>query len=427
MFLRVVGGVFLLLFAATSASAQDADLKKVFDRLVPDAHGRAGIAATLIETGEAVDSHGDERFPMQSVYKLPIAMAVMAKVDKHELRLDQRVTVAPSDFVTPGQGSPIRDKFPKGTSLTLRELLRYAVSESDGTASDVLLRLAGGPDAAQAYLHANKLDGLAIVTTEKAMGLDRKAQYKNWATPRGMLDVLRSLYRAKAVSPASRDLLLQWMTESKTFPSRIRGYLPQGTVVAHKTGTSGTDERGVTAANNDVGIITVSDTRHVAIAAFVSDSLAEAPRRDGVIARAARAAYDYWSSSRRAALLPESVMAGPCSFSGTAFRTGIEEALVKRRVEPDLTGLAPLSGKPVAGAEVLINEQGVVTEVCVTQSIRPDVDARIAAALKQWTYEPPRSLMTTTDRSGKTYKRGERVPIITTVTLPLGKQERGKQ
>jgi beta-lactamase class A len=109
-----------------------------------------------------------------------------------------------------------------------------------------------------------------------------------------MLELLRVFHRGAGLSPASRDLLLRLMQESVPGAQRIKGLLPQGTLVAHKTGTSGT-VNGVTAATNDVGIVTLPDGRHMAVVVFVSDSKGTLAAREGVIARMARAGYAYWA------------------------------------------------------------------------------------------------------------------------------------
>src|ERR1051325_6173619 len=85
-----------------------------------------------------------DHFPMQSVYKLPISMAVMQAVDAGKIKLSDKVAVTTSDMVGPDAFSQVRDRYPKGTSLTVEELLRYTLLISDGTTSDVLMRLAGG-------------------------------------------------------------------------------------------------------------------------------------------------------------------------------------------------------------------------------------------------------------------------------------------
>jgi beta-lactamase class A len=84
---------------------------------------------------------------------------------------------------------------------------------------------------------------------------------------------------------------LKLMTESIPGAKRLKGELPAGTAVAHKTGTGGT-QNGITSANNDIGIITLPDGRHLAVAAFVSDSAANDDTRDAIIARLAKAAWD---------------------------------------------------------------------------------------------------------------------------------------
>ena len=93
----------------------------------------------VIESGETIASfNAHDHFPMQSVYKLPISMAVMKQVDQHQLRIDQKATINKDDYVPRLAYSPIRDQFPNGTELTVNELLHFALSQSDGTASDVL-------------------------------------------------------------------------------------------------------------------------------------------------------------------------------------------------------------------------------------------------------------------------------------------------
>jgi len=280
--------ILFLLFFATPA-----DLTAEFARIASDAHGHTGAAALLIETGETASFHGADRFPMQSVYKFPIAMAVLHDVDRGLLRLDQTVKVAKAEMVPPALHSPIRDRHPAGANLTLRELLRYAVSESDGTASDVLLRLAGGGERVTQYLHDLGIRGIMIATTEMEMSRDTAVQYRNWAQPGEMVALLRAFHEGRGLEPASRMLLHDLMVHTSTGPNRLKALLPPGTIVAHKTGTSGTNG-GLTPATNDVGIITLPDGRHAAVAVFVSDSPAGVAVRERVIARIARKAWDHW-------------------------------------------------------------------------------------------------------------------------------------
>jgi beta-lactamase class A len=106
--------------------------------------------------------------------------------------------------------------------------------------------------------------------------------------------LLRAFHEGKGLSKFSQSLLLQLMTQTTTGPKRIKGLLPEGTVVAHKTGTSST-VNGVTAATNDVGIVTLPNGQHMAISVFVSDSPANDAIREEVIAKVTKVAWDEWS------------------------------------------------------------------------------------------------------------------------------------
>jgi beta-lactamase class A len=286
--------------AASPSATQSAPpnkLREQIERIASNARGRVGAAVMLVETGESlVAFNADQRFPMQSVYKLPIAMVVLRQVDSGVLNLEQKVKVEKSDFISGRQHSPMRDKNPRGVELSVRELLRFAVSESDGTASDALMRLAGGAEAIMKDLRSLGVSGVMVVNTEKEFGENQSLQYQNWAQPESVMVLLRALQEGRGLSADSRALLLQFMTESTPGPKRIKGRLPVGTVVAHKTGTSGT-ENGMTAATNDVGLVTLPDGRHLAVAVFVSDSPAGVVVREDVIAQIAQAAWDWMAQS----------------------------------------------------------------------------------------------------------------------------------
>jgi beta-lactamase class A len=269
------------------------NLKAQWEEISRVAEGKVGAAAVLLEGGDVTAINGGQHFPMQSVYKLPIGMYVLHQVDQGKLKLDQKIKVEPKDFLTRRQHSPIRDRHPRGIELTVQELLRFMVSESDGTACDVLLNLIGGPDLVTKYLRELGIQDIVVANIEREIGSDEQVQYQNWATPEAALGLLRKVHEGSTLSPASRTLLLEFMTKSPTGPRRLKGLLPQGTPVAHKTGSSGR-VKGFTRAINDIGIITLPDGRHLAIAVFVSDSKVDESILETVIAKIARASWDCW-------------------------------------------------------------------------------------------------------------------------------------
>lgn len=267
------------------------DLSTQFAEVARPAAGKVGASVIVIETGARAAFHARNRFPMQSVYKFPIAMATLHLVDTGKLNLDQAVPIAKAELAPPALHSPIRDQHPEGTSLALRDVIRFAVAESDGTASDVLLRLCGGAAPVTSYLRGLGINGVTVATTELEMSRGPMVQYRNWATPDSMVDLLRAFHAGRGLSPASHTLLEDFMAQSTPGPKRIKGLLPPGTRVAHKTGTSGTDGT-LTRATNDVGIVTLPNGHHLAIAVFVSDSTASLELREETIAKIARAAWD---------------------------------------------------------------------------------------------------------------------------------------
>jgi beta-lactamase class A len=266
-------------------------LQDRIEQISRTAQGRVGVIATVLETGESVTLNGSQRFPMQSVYKFPIAMAVLAQVDHGKLKLDQKIRVEASDIV---QGSRIIDQNSQTMELSLAELLKYMVSESDNTACDVLLRLVGEPKIVTQYLRGLGVNDIVVANTEKELGQNTAVQYRNYATPDAAVVLLRAFYEGKGLSKSSQGLLRRLMTETPIGLKRIKGLLPDGTVVAHKTGTSST-VNGVTAATNDVGLVTLPNGGHLAIAIFITNSTANATTREEVIAKVSRLAWDEWS------------------------------------------------------------------------------------------------------------------------------------
>lgn len=286
----------------------DVELEKRIVKIADEAKGKVGVAALLLETGDAVMLNADGRFPMQSVYKLPISMAVMDQVRRGELDLDEKIGVTKDDMVRHGMRSPLRDANPNGGEFTIRELIRLSLVESDGTASDVLMRVAGGAGEIQSYLMQIGINGINVVNPEKEIGRDWETQYQNWSTPLAATELLRWLdaavrtgsvsdrVPAKTTNPnEGLPIIFEFMANSNPGAMRLKRQLPRGTIVAHKTGTSGT-QNGITAATNDIGIITLPNGKHAAIAVFVSDSRADEKTREAVIAKIAKACWDKWKN-----------------------------------------------------------------------------------------------------------------------------------
>lgn len=179
----------LLLFQTLSSKGQNV-LQTKISQCAKNVNGNAGVYTSVLETGETISYNGDKHFPMQSLYKFPIAMAVLDRVDKKQLSPDQKIRITRADYIAKIGHSPLRDKFPDGTDIAIKDLVKYSVSESDGSASDILLRLLGGTKYADKYIHQLGVKDIAIATTEKIQVENDTIQYQNWATPKAMTRLL---------------------------------------------------------------------------------------------------------------------------------------------------------------------------------------------------------------------------------------------
>jgi beta-lactamase class A len=330
---RVAPAVLLLLTSAVAAAQQVTDTKLAglqaeIGRLATIARGKVGVGIFHLESGRELYVNGDEPFPMASTFKVPIAVTLFDLVDKGRLRLDSMVTLKASDL-HPGSGTISNLLDDPGVSLSLLNLTELMLLISDNSATDLVLKAVGGGPAVNARLAALAVQGISVnrSTIEliaDALGIKalppeqertragfgallrglsdssqaaaRESFYRDprdTATPRGMARLLTRLWRREALSAASSDQLVDIMLRCETGALRIKGLLPPGIRVAHKTGTL---NLGVT---NDVGIIELPDgAGHVVLTVFVKEARADPEAQERTIAQIGRAVYDYFLFSR---------------------------------------------------------------------------------------------------------------------------------
>jgi beta-lactamase class A len=277
--------LLMLLAAATVPSAA------ALDEMAAPAGGTVGFAALDLSTGRSLGRRENERFPLQSVFKLPIAIEVLRQVDAKKLALARVVALEAGD-ARGGPGTLIAVPSKK----TVRELLEAMIISSDNTACDKLLALVGGPGVVDARMRALGIDQVTIQYRELDLGADGPPRRDNTATPAAIVALLAKVARHEVgLSPASAALLDDVLLRVTTGAQRIKGGLPPGTPVAHKTGMSDT-RGGKTDATNDVGLVTLPNGHRMAIAVFVHASPADLATRERTIARLARAAYDTFNA-----------------------------------------------------------------------------------------------------------------------------------
>ncbi len=314
------------------------------ERIARRVGGDIGLSAIHVETGARISLNGDRRFPMASVSKVPMALEFLRRVDAGEIDLKDRLVLPITDFRA-GHSPLASWSGGRPVTATLDSLLWLTIGISDNTATDVILQLAGGPESVTRRLRELGIEAIDVDRSEARTFADlsgipntvpesdlyrysyfrirdalppehrREARLRfgndprDTATPDAMAQLLAELHlRGAGLTPESRERLLDYMTRSRSGPRRLKGLLPRGTPVAHKTGT-------LAGAINDVGIITLpSGAGHLAVAVFVNTLQRTTWRRERTIAQVSRLLHNSFTSAADPGAVE--LLAGTCAQQG---------------------------------------------------------------------------------------------------------------
>lgn len=293
--------ILLLLFTSCKAANKKVDyLGDKIEQIISDKKAIVGVSVIGDDGKDTISINADKHFPMQSVFKLHIALVVLSEIDKGRLSLEKKIKIDKKDLL-PDLYSPIRDEYPEGGVLPISEILSYTVSASDNVGCDVLLRLIGGPKVVEEYCKKNGINDVSIKYNEVEQQANWDLQFQNWTTPKAANQLLEKFYYNKnnLLSQKSYDFVWKIMRETKTGKERLKGLLPNETIIAHKTGSSGTNKEGLTAAINDIGIVFLPNGKHVFISVFITNSKENAATNEKIIADIAKATYDFYTTETK--------------------------------------------------------------------------------------------------------------------------------
>jgi beta-lactamase class A len=307
-----------------------AALQARLDELVAAYGEEVGVAVTDVASGWTAGVDQDRPYPQQSVSKLWVAIAVMKAADEGRLDPDSWVTLTDADRSVFFQ--PVSYKIGhSGYATPISDLLRRALVESDNAANDKLMRELGGPDGVSATLEDMGLTDVKVGAYERDLqaltaGLVWQADYGvGWnfqaarealpmttreaamaayladpldgVAPAAITAALAALSRGELLSEASTARLLDLMGQARTGPRRLKGGLPAGWSIAHKTGT-GQDFKGASVGINDVGLITAPDGRTYAVAVMMRRTAKPVPQRLAFMQAVTRAVAEQWTGDR---------------------------------------------------------------------------------------------------------------------------------
>ena len=303
----------------------DAGIKQLYEDIIRDAavtDGIVGAGIIHLETGRELYLNRNERFPMASAVKLPVAVQLMTMVDQGIVHLDSMVTIRESDL-HPGSGQ-IKNRIVPGRSLSILYLLEQMLTVSDNSATDIIIRIVGGPPAIDRRMNAIGIEGMTVdrpiylvlshcmgitcfdetepfslelynkmaakVTAEERLRARRNFinDTRDTSTPEGMARLLEKIWCSEVLNSQSSELILGIMGNAHG-DKRIKGLLPPDTKVYHKTGT-------IRGGLSDVGIVELpNNAGHIVVVVFVKGGKKSMRVAESAMAQIAKDAYDYFN------------------------------------------------------------------------------------------------------------------------------------
>jgi beta-lactamase class A len=275
-------------FAAFGARGAEPD---PFAQVEADSGGRLGVAILDTASGKQTGWRMDTRFPMCSTFKFLLASAILARKDRGEEHLNRTIRFSKDEVVA---NSPVTGPQADRDGMSIAQLCEAAITRSDNTAANLLLKTIGGPDALTAFARGIGDTITRLDRNEPTLNEAIDGDPRDTSTPAAMLADMRELLLGERLSASSREQLIAWLVANKTGDNRLRAGLPKDWRVGDKTGTG---ERGTA---NDIAIVWPAGRAPMLIVTYLTQAIDAKPaQRDAVIARVgAIAAQPFISSSK---------------------------------------------------------------------------------------------------------------------------------
>lgn len=286
---------FLLLLVSInilSQNKQNLVLQKQIEKIIENKKADVGVSIIGTKQSDLTQINGDKFYPMLSTVKFQIALAILNKVQKEELSMTQKLFIKKEELLEDTY-SPFRKEYPNGNiSITLEEAIKWMVSYSDNNLTDILLRLIGGPETVRNFINSKSF---IIKNDEEGMHKDWDSQFINQITPNEAVHLLTKLTNGKFLNKVYTEWLYKAMLNNQSGSNRLKASLPKNTKIAHRTGTSFTNDEGMTGAINDIGVIELPNNKKIFIAVFVHNTYETFEDSEKIIAEISKVAFDYYN------------------------------------------------------------------------------------------------------------------------------------
>jgi beta-lactamase class A len=245
-----------------------ADEPRSLEAIEAKVGGRVGVFALDTGNGRQFAHRPDELFAMCSTFKWVLAAAILARVERGKLSLDERVSYGSTELL---DNSPSTSSHAAEGFMTVGALAEAAVTVSDNTAANLLLAKLEGPAGFTAFVRSLGDSVTRLDRKEPALNSNEPGDPRDTTSPRAMVGLMRKVLGGDALSPAKRERLLGWLRECKTGKERLQAGLLRDWSVGDKTGTG---QRG---AVNDVAIASPPGRAPILVASYLSDGNARLP------------------------------------------------------------------------------------------------------------------------------------------------------
>jgi beta-lactamase class A len=245
--------------------------------------GRLGVFALNTANGRQLSYRADEYFPMCSTFKVILASAILKRSTQIDGLMQQRIKYQQSDLVT---YSPITERYVKD-GMTVDALCAAAIQYSDNTASNLLMKILGGPEAVTTFARSIGDGQFRLDRWETALNSSIPGDRRDTTTPNAMGLSLQRLAFGDALEPRLQLQLRVWLQGNTTGAARIRAGVPADWQVGDKTGT------GDYGTANDIALLWPPRRSPVVVAIYTTQGEKDAKARNDLIASAARIVVDW--------------------------------------------------------------------------------------------------------------------------------------
>jgi len=268
-------------------------------RIASEYPGEIGVAI-IINDSDTVTVNDRCVYPMMSVFKVHQALAVCDSFDSEGLSLDSVMSFRRDSLDADTWSPMLKEHQEPVIRLTVRDLMRYTLIQSDNNASNIMFRELAGTAATDSLIATLiPRESFRIAYSEEEMAADHDKAYANRTSPLGAAILMNRLFTDSLVSRDKQAFIMKTLGECATGKDRIAAPLlgKKGVTIAHKTGSGYINEEGELVAHNDVAYIRMPGNVSYTLAVFVKDFKGDAARASEAIARISAAVFALLSES----------------------------------------------------------------------------------------------------------------------------------